>query len=67
MKSIEQLKKSVIAQIKRKGGLFENCGQKELRILQDQAMQNSCSFSWDDKCQEFDDWLQQLEYGTIKI
>ena len=46
--TVATAKKQIIKQIKKRGGLFENCGQKELRQLQEQ---NENLF-WDDKCEE---------------
>lgn len=60
--SVEKAKKSIIAQIKRKGGLFENCGQKELRNLQEQNE----NFFWDDKCEELSQWIDSLDYSSVQ-
>ena len=60
--TVAKAKKQIIAQIKRKGGLFENIGQNELRQLQDQ---NEYHF-WDDKCQELNLWIESLDYQTVQ-
>lgn len=56
--TVSKAKKRIIAQIKKRGGLFENIGQNELRILQDQ---NESHF-WDDKCEELNRWIESLDY-----
>ncbi len=55
-------KKQIIKQIKKRGSLFENCGQKELRQLQDQSE----NLSWDDKCEELNQWIESLDYATVQ-
>ena len=60
--TVAKAKKSIIAQIKKRGGLFENVGQKELRALQDQ---NEYHF-WDDKCDELNTWIESLDYNTVQ-
>ena len=54
--TVAKAKKKIIAQIKRKGGLFENCGQKELRELDN--MSNEC---W-----ELNQWIESLDYQTVQ-
>ena len=55
-KNVENAKKKIIAQIKRKGGLFENCGDKELRSLQ-------CDYeSW----LELNQWVESLDCMSVK-
>ena len=60
--TVAKAKKQIIAQIKKRGGLFENIGQNELRALQDQ---NEYLF-WDDKCEELNTWIESLDYGTVQ-
>lgn len=54
--TVAKAKKEIIAQIKRKGGLFENCGQKELREL------DNMSNEWLDLNQ----WIESLDYQTVQ-
>ena len=58
--TVAKAKKQIIAQIKRKGGLFENVGQKELMQLQDQE-----DFNGDDWL-ELDAWIETLDSETVK-
>ena len=60
--TVAKAKKQIIAQIKKRGGLFENIGQSELGALQDQ---NEYHF-WDDKCEELNTWIESLDYGTVQ-
>lgn len=60
--TVAKAKKQIIAQIKKRGGLFENIGQNELRALQDQ---NEYHF-WDDKCEELNTWIESLDYDTVQ-
>ena len=67
--TVAKAKKQIIAQIKRKGGLFENIGQKELMQLRKQelmlddyqermrAIQNT---------NELSQWIDSLDYNTVK-
>ena len=50
--TVAAAKKQIIKQIKKRGGLFENCGQKELRQLQDQSENLS--------------WIESLDYSTVQ-
>lgn len=54
--TVAKAKKSIIAQIKRKGGLFENCGQKELREFD----------SWSDEWRELNQWIESIDYQTVQ-
>ena len=54
--SVEKAKKSIIAQIKRKGGLFENCGQKELRKMED----------FSEEWKELSQWIDSLDYSSVQ-
>lgn len=60
--TVAKAKKQIIAQIKKRGRLFENIGQKELRQLQDQ---NEYYF-WDDKCEVLNQWIESLDYNSVK-
>ena len=60
--TVTTAKKQIIKQIKKRGGLFENCGQKELRQLQ---KQNENLF-WDDKCEKLNQWIESLDYSTVQ-
>ena len=60
--TVAAAKKQIIKQIKKRGGVFENCGQKELRQLQDQSE----NLSWDDKCEELNQWIESLDYATVQ-
>ena len=60
--TVATAKKQILKQIKKRGGLFENCGQKELRQLQEQ---NENLF-WDDKCEELNQWIESLDYSTVQ-
>lgn len=55
-KNIESAKKKIIAQIKRKGGLFENCGQKELRSMQGDYE------AWN----ELNQWVESLDCISVE-
>lgn len=55
-KKVESAKKKIIAQIKRKGGLFENCGQKELRQFD----------LWSEEGQELNDWIESLDCMSVE-
>lgn len=57
--TLEQAKNKVINKIKRKGGLYENCGQKELRELEYEG-------KFED-CEVFERWIESLNVNTIKI
>ena len=54
--TVAKAKKEIIAQIKRKGGLFENCGQKELREL------DNMSNEW----LNLNQWIESLDYQTVQ-
>lgn len=67
--TVAKAKKQIIAQIKRKGGLFENVGQKEIMQLREQelmlddyqermrAIQNT---------KELSQWVDSLDYNSVK-
>lgn len=67
--TVAKAKKQIIAQIKKRGGLFENCGQKELMQLREQelmlddyqermrAIQNT---------NELSQWVDSLDYNSVK-
>ena len=67
--TVEKAKKQIIAQIRKRGGLFENVGQKELMQLREQelmlddyqermrAIQNT---------NELSQWVDSLDYNTVK-
>lgn len=59
--SVESAKKQIIAQIKRKKGLFENCGDAEIRTLYEQA---GCV--WDCNCESLQKWIDSLDCNSIK-
>ena len=56
--TVAKAKKQIIAQIKRKGGLFENCGQKELAAF-DIYEQRA---EW----KELNEWIESLDYNTVQ-
>lgn len=60
--TIETAKKQIIKQIKRRGGLFENCGQKELSQFRDQNE----NFSWSHECEELNKWIESLNDLSIQ-
>ena len=60
--TVAKAKKQIIAQIKKRGGLFENIGQTELRQLRDQSEYHF----WDDKCEELNWWIESLDYQTVQ-
>ena len=53
--TVAKAKKNIIAQIKRRKGLFENIGQKELGMFEHGA-------EW----QELNEWIESLDYDSIK-
>lgn len=54
--TVEQAKKSIISQIRKKGGLFENCGQKELREFETGSKDYN----------ELSIWVDSLDYPSIQ-
>ena len=62
--TVAAAKKHIIKQIKKHGGLFENCGQKEIRQLKDQI--ENKFFLWDEKCEELQLWIESLDSSTIQ-
>lgn len=62
--TVAKAKKQIIAQIKRKGGLFENIGQKEIRQLKSQI--EGDWFLWDENCEELQQWVDSLDYNSVK-
>jgi len=62
--TVAAAKKQIIKQIKKHGGLFENCGQKEIRQLKDQI--ENKFFLWDEKCEELQLWIESLDSSTIQ-
>ena len=67
--TVAKAKKQIIAQIKKRGGLFENIGQKELMQLREQE------FMLDDyqermraiqNTNELSQWVDALDYNTVK-
>lgn len=56
--TVEAAKKSIIKQIRKHGGLFENCGQKELMRLQEEK--GPC----DEEFMELNLWVESLDYDT---
>ena len=60
--TVAKAKKSIIAKIRRVGGLYENCGQKELLALQD-----SEGFDpFDGSYLELSDWIEALDSESVK-
>ncbi len=67
--TVAKAKKQIIAQIKKRGGLFENVGQKEIMQLREQelmlddyqermrAIQNT---------NELSQWIDSLDYNSVK-
>ncbi len=53
--TVAKAKKNIIAQIKRRKGLFENIGQKELGM-----------FEYGAERQELNEWIESLDYDSIK-
>ena len=53
--TVAKAKKNIIAQIKRRNGLFENIGQKELGM-----------FEYGAEWQELNEWIESLDYDSIK-
>ena len=62
--TVAAAKKQIIKQIKKHGGLFENCGQKEIRQLKDQI--ENKFFLWDEKFEELQMWIESLDSSTIQ-
>jgi anti-sigma28 factor (negative regulator of flagellin synthesis) len=62
--TVAKAKQQIIAQIKRKGGLFENVGQKEIQQLKSQI--EGGWYSWDDNCEELQQWIDTLDCDTVK-
>ena len=62
--TVAAAKKQIIKQLKKHGGLFENCGQKEIRQLKDQI--ENKFFLWDEKCEELQMWIESLDSSTIQ-
>ena len=60
--TVAEAKKRIIKKIKKYGGLFENCGQDELRLLQEQ---NEYHF-FDEKCEELNTWIESLDNQNIQ-
>ncbi len=54
--TVAKAKKQIISQIKRKGGLFENCGQKELNAI-------GIGKDW----HELNEWIESLDYVSVKL
>lgn len=59
--TVSKAKEQIIAEIRKHGGLFENCGQKQLRKMQDQAS----PLFWDSKCSELNSWIDSLDYNSV--
>jgi hypothetical protein len=55
-----QAKASVIAKIKRRKGLYENCGQVELSALREAV--GPC----DEQSKEFAQWVDNLDYTFVQ-
>lgn len=62
--TVAKAKKQIIAQIKKRGGLFENVGQKEIRQLKSQI--EGDWFLWDKNCEELQQWVDSLDYNSVK-
>lgn len=62
--TVAKAKKQIIAQIKKRGGLFENVGQKEIRQLKSQI--EGDWFLWDENCEELQQWVDSLDYNSVK-
>lgn len=62
--TVAKAKKQIIAQIKKRGGLFENIGQKEIRQLKSQI--EGDWFLWDENCEELQQWVDSLDYNSVK-
>lgn len=60
--TVAAAKRRIIKQIKKRGGMFENCGQEELWQLQNQ---NENHF-WDDKCEKLNRWIESLDYIAVQ-
>ena len=58
MKTITNFKNKMIAKAKKRGGIWENFGQKELRQLEDKHNYNSIKYSHEEKDKRT---VQQLE------
>ena len=67
--TVAKAKKLIIAQIKKRGGLFENIGQKELMQLREQELM------LDDyqermlaiqEANELSQWVDSLDYNSVK-
>ena len=58
--TVAATKKQIIKQIKKHGGLFENCGQDELCEF------DLCDDSRDDEWNELNQWIESLDSSTLK-
>ena len=59
--TVAKAKKQIIAKIKRKGGLYENCGEHELRELQ-----AANDFACNEDYMELYRWIESLDHDTVQ-
>lgn len=67
--TVAKAKKQIIAQIKKRGGLFENVGQKELMQLREQElMVDDCKERMRaiQNTNELSQWIDSLDYNSVK-
>jgi hypothetical protein len=67
--TVAKAKKQIIAQIKKRGGLFENVGQKEIMQLREQELMLD---DYQERMQaiqetnELSQWVDHLDYNSVK-
>ena len=59
--TVAKAKKQIIAKIRRKGGLYENCGKRELWELQAQN-----DFACNEEWMNLYNWIESLDYHSIR-
>lgn len=59
--TVAKAKKQIIAKIKRKGGLYENCGEHELRELQAEN-----DFTCNEEWMELYNWIESLDHQSVQ-
>lgn len=59
--TVAKAKKQIIAKIKRKGGLYENCGEQELRELQAEN-----DFTCNEEWMELYNWIESLDHQSVQ-
>lgn len=59
--TVAKAKKQIIAKIRRKGGLYENCGERELWELQAQN-----DFACNEEWTNLYNWIESLDYQSVQ-